>query len=238
MADNAQKNWLPDTLNRFGQKKAWEAIQQLGKALPASIASVLRPGVPVVQVKFELVAAPFTIPNVTCPVFGPQWIRMPLQVGMKGVVFPIDTYLGGVSGIGGGDAQLGVTPGNLSSLVFFPIGNANWEASEAPTSVVIYGPDGVIIRNVAKTISMTLSDTGIVFKGPVIFENVVTMQGNLQLGGSIESVDGGGAPYAGDLKTTGNVIANFGEAGQIGLTTHTHSSSTPGNQTSAPTAGT
>ncbi len=241
MADNAQKNWLQLSLNRFGQKKAAEAIQQLGKALPCSVAAIPVAGVPIVTVKFEVNAAPFTIPNVTCPLFGPEWIRYPVAVGTKGVVFPADAYLGGVSGIGDGVAQLGVLPGNLSALVFFPIGNKTWDPSESPNSLVLYGPDGVIIRDAEKKTTITLTVDGVVIQvqagKALTVEGNLIVSGNLQLGGTIEAQPGG-APYAGDIHTTGNVVAGFGTGDQVGLKTHTHTSATAGNPTSPPTAGT
>jgi len=165
VADNAQKTWLALSLNRLAQKKAVEAIQQMGKALPCSVAAIPVAGVPIVTVKFEIESAPFTIPQVTVPLFGPEWIRYPIAVGTKGVVFPADAYLGGMSGLGDGVAQLNQMPGNLSALVFFPIANKNWTASESPNSLVLYGPDGVIIRNTEKTVTLTISAGSIVAKG-------------------------------------------------------------------------
>lgn len=240
MADNAQKTWLPLSLNRLGQKKAAEAIQLLGKALPASIAAIPTAGVPIVTVKFEVNAAPFTIPNVTCPLFGPEWIRYPIAVGTKGVVFPADAYLGGVSGLGDGVAQLGQLPGNLSALVFFPVANKSWQASESPNSLVLYGPDGAIIRDAAKKTTITLTADGVTIDvqagKAVTINGVLIVKGNLQLGGTIEALAGGGAPYAGDIKTTGNVIAGQGTADQVALQTHIHPA--PGGNTGAPTPGT
>lgn len=244
MADNAQKTWFQISLNRFGEKKAAEAIQLLGKALPASIAAVPVAGVPIVEVKFEVNAAPFTIPNVTCALFGPEWIRCPMPVGTKGVVFPADLYLGGVTGLGGGVAEIGQVPGNLSALVFFPVGNKGWEASEAPTSLVLYGPDGVVIRDAAKRTTITLTADGVTIAleaGKALTVNGdVVVSGNLQIAGNIESETGG--TYAGDIKTAGDVIARFGAA-SVGLATHQH---TQGNDshgdaeqpTAAPTGGT
>lgn len=246
MADNAQKTWLPLSLNRLGQKKAAEAIQLLGKALPASVAAIPTEGVPIVTVKFEVNAAPFTIPNVTCPLFGPEWIRYPIAVGTKGVVFPADAYLGGVSGLGDGVAQLGQLPGNLSALVFFPIANKGWQASEAPRSLVLYGPEGVIIRDAEKKTTITLTVDGVTIDvqagKAVTINGALIVRDNLQLGGEIESFAGGGAAYAHDIKTTGGVVAGFGTGDQVGLQTHTHTQGPDSHgdteaPTAAPTAG-
>lgn len=75
---------------------------------------------------------------------------------------------------------------------------------------------------------------------PATVTGILQVNGDLQIGGAIKAI--GGGLYAGDLKTSGNVIAGFGGADQIGLQTHTHiyqevvvgSSPAP---TAAPTAG-
>lgn len=171
MADNAQKTPLAVSLDRLGNVKAADAIGQLGKALPCSVVSVSGS---IVTVKFE-VQSGYTLPNITCPVFGPQYIRYPLQVGDKGVVFPADAYLGGVSGLGGGVASL-TTPGNLSALVFFPIGNATWSAPDDPNAVVIYGPTGVIIRMADESVVLDLNPSKVDITGSV------RISGNLSVG--------------------------------------------------------
>ena len=245
MADNAQKTWLPLSLNRFGQKKAAEAIQLLGKALPASVAAIPTAGVPIFTVKFEVNAAPFTIPNVTVPLFGPEWVRYPIGVGTKGVVFPADAYLGGVSGLGDGVAQIGQLPGNLSALVFFPIGNSKWEANDEPETVLIYGPDGVVIRSVDKTAVMKVTKAENSWKPPagqpIVLDSNVIIKGGLALRGRITSEDGV-TPYDQNIETTGEVIAKFG-AGQVGLSSHQHAQANDSDgdaeqPTDAPTPGT
>lgn len=244
MADNAQKTWLNLTLNRFGQKKAAEAIQLLGKALPCSVTAIPTAGVPIVTVKFEIDATPFTIPPVTVPLFGPEWVRYPIAVGTKGVVFPADAYLGGVSGLGDGVAQLGQVPGNLSALVFFPIGNKAWAASEAPTSLVLYGPDGTIIRSEDKTATLKVTKDDNSWTPPagkpIVLNGNVIVNGNLQMSGSILAEDG--AVYAGNIETSGEITAKHG-AGAVGLSSHTHTQPNDSHgdveqPTASPTGGT
>ena len=179
---------------------------------------------------------PYTLPNVTVPLFGPEYVRYPIQPGCKGVVFPADAYLGGVSGLGGGVADLALR-GNLSTLVFFPIGNTSWSASDDANALVLYGPDGVIIRDMNKKTVFTLTENGIVITLQagkfVTINGGLIVNGNLQISGNIELATGG--TYAGDIKTTGNVIAGEGTADQVGLTTHIHPA--PGGNTGPPTAG-
>ena len=112
----------------------------------------------IVTVKFEVNSVQ-SLPQVTVPMFGPEYIRYPTQVGDKGVVLPIDVYLGGISGLGGGVATMAI-PGNLSSLIFFPVASTQWSTSENPNAVVIYGPDGGIMRDTANKASITVDSAG------------------------------------------------------------------------------
>ena len=156
MADNSQKKFFARSLNDFAQGKALDAIQILGKALPASVVAVAGS---IVTVKFEVVSG-FTLPQVTCPMFGPEWIRYPTQVGDLGIVIPADAYIGGVSGLGGGIADL-TLPANLSALVWLPIANANWSSTEDPNALVMYGPNGGILRTRDKHKTITVNADGI-----------------------------------------------------------------------------
>lgn len=206
MADNVHKTPLARTLNRIAQNNALSAIQLLGKALPASVIAVSGS---IVTVKFELNVL-FPLPTVTCPLFGPEYIRYPIQLGDRGVVFPADAYLGGISGLGGGVATLAI-PANLSALVFFPVGSTNFTAPDDPNSVVIYGPDGVIIRDRGNACSITLTPTGVTLKGNMV------ITGNLQVDGTMTGKAGSGS--------------------SVGLTTHTHPDPQGGNSGS-PNPGT
>ena len=90
---------------------------------------------------------------------GSEYIRLPIQPGCKGWVIPSDVYLGGMSGLGGGVAGL-EQRATLAALVWSPIGNTAWDASENPNAVVIYGPDGVIIRDHGNTALVSVDSQG------------------------------------------------------------------------------
>lgn len=222
MPTNAQKTPLARTLNEFAAQKARAAIAQLGKALPAQVVAVMGP---IVTVKFLIAAtqnSPYTLPQVTMPIVGAEYIRMPTQIGDKGVVYPADTYIGGVSGLGGGVADLSQR-GNLSTLVFFPIGNKNWSASDDPNAVVIYGPDGAIIRDMASRSVLTIDGTEIsaTSNGSTLTINATGISGTgvseviFQVGSVLFSIVGGvinfGGPtnFAGQGTGPGGVI-DFG----------------------------
>ncbi|WP_395264906.1 hypothetical protein V1605_18305 [Enterobacter soli] len=143
-------------MNRFTEQKFDEAFQAAGKVLPASI--VAQEG-KMVTVSFDLHDTPYVFPQVTIPLFGPQYIRYPMQPGDKGIVIPADTYLGGVSGQGGGIADL-TPPANLSALVFLPISNTEWDSVDGNV-VTIYGPEGVTIRDQGSNTTFLLTPDSI-----------------------------------------------------------------------------
>jgi len=158
MADNAQKTWFGRDMNRFAEGKVLDAIQLTGKSLPASVVAVFGS---IVEVKFEVDAAPFTLPHVIVPLAGPEWIRYPTQIGDKGRVSSSDARLGAMSGLGSGTPKL-TLPANLSALVFEPFGNKNWSTTDDAQAVVIYGPNGAILRTVDKNSTVTVNSSGIV----------------------------------------------------------------------------
>lgn len=256
MASNVQKTAIARTLNQFAERKVLGAMSLLGPALPASVKAVVSSGI--VTVNFELTGTPYTLPPVTVPLEGSEYVRLPIQAGCLGWVTPASAYLGGVSGLGGGTADLSPR-GNLSSLVFSPLGNKNWSPTENPNALVLYGPDGVIIRDLGKKNAMTLTPTGITFdvtdgtlvinipagqrvqiNGDAQVQNLDVL-GNINLTGSFFGA--GGTTYGADLKVGGDVIAGFGTGDQVGVQTHTHQYDRPTGasaptQTVKPTAGT
>lgn len=143
MSDNSQKTPFARSMNQFAEQKAISAIQTLGKSLPCHVVAVSGS---IVTVKFDLQTG-FTLPDVTCPMFGPEYIRYPTQVGDKGVAMSADAYIGGVSGLGGGVASLALRA-NLSALIFLPIANKDWSPTDNANAIVLYGPDGAVIRTV------------------------------------------------------------------------------------------
>jgi hypothetical protein len=142
---------LAQTLDNWHDKKTNAAFNLQGKSLPATVAAI---DGSIVTVNFE-VTSPFTLPQVKCPLFGPEYIRYPVRVGDKGFVVAADARLGGVSGLGGGTADLS-QPSNLGALVFFPIGNAKFYPVDA-TALVLY--------SVRASCSMTIAPSGVSITG-------------------------------------------------------------------------
>lgn len=212
MADNAQKTPFVTSINDAAMAKARAAIQVLGKNLPCSVVRVQGA---IVRVKFEVVAGVLPLPQVTMPLFGPEYIRYPIQVGDRGVAMSADAYLGGVSGLGGGTADL-TTRNNLAALVFFPVGNANWTTVD-PNAVIVYGPNGVVLRDQASNSIITLTPSQIV----------------MTRGATSVIINNAGVEIIGNLTVTGNMIGGSGGADQVNLQTHVHTGVQGGAGTTA-----
>jgi hypothetical protein len=204
-ANNAQKLPLARSLNMLAHRRAMDVISRLGQALPCSVTAVQGS---LVTVKCE-VSGPYTIPALTVPKAESQWLRTPTQVGDKGVVIPTDSLLNAVSGQGGNAPNVTSLVANLSALVFLPVSSKSFSASEDPNAVLIYGPDGVILRDSNSVCKLVLTPSGI----------VITTTGAVKINGN--------------LQVTGSIISGQGGADQVGLQTHTH----PSNG-SPPTPGT
>ena len=146
--------------NRLAVKRAFDAIQALGKALPCTIVGTAGQ---IVTVKIEANAPPFTLSEVTVPIATTinDWI--PVKAGDAGVLVPAAAYLGGISGIGGGTANLAAIPANLEALVFLPVSNAAWAAPGGDPAVrVVQGPDGVLLQDYAETATIKITSGAII----------------------------------------------------------------------------
>lgn len=119
-----------------------DAMQLMGKSLPCHVVAVTGP---LITVAFDLAPNVWTLPRITVPLFGPEYVRYPIQDGDKGYVIPVACPVGFSSGQASSPPDLS-QPGNLEALYFQPIGNATWQAVDGQ-AVVIYGPNGVTLRD-------------------------------------------------------------------------------------------
>jgi hypothetical protein len=222
MVDTAQKTPVARSLESFAQRKALSAIQLLGQSLPASVVTVVSSGI--VTIKFELTNVPFTLPQITVPIFGSEYIRLPIQVGMKGAVMAFDAYLGGMTGLGGGTADLTPRP-NLSNLSFVPLGSTSWSAVEDVNAVVLYGPNGAILRDAQGRIKLFLqpakAELDLPGGIPFVINGNVVINGGLGISGTITAPNG--STYAGNIHTSGTITGDTDVvAGGVSGKTHVH----------------
>jgi len=97
------------------------------------------------------------------PIAESKYIRLPVQIGDKGIILSASTNIGNVSGLGAGTPNLSISdiPGNLSACVFVPVANAKWPTVD-PNTVYILAPNsGTIIldcESVVATHNMSATD--------------------------------------------------------------------------------
>lgn len=197
-----QKLPLVKTLSVFGQRKALDEIEKRGHALPGHVVSV---NGPFVTVNFDL--EDVTLPQLTLPLPWPEYVRLPIQENDRGYAFPTMAYLGGVTGQGG-KARLASLQGNLSTLTWFPIANKSWGTVD-PNAVVLYGPNGVVLKDSAGHTTATLTPSGLVVtaqtsitfqvgsKSIVINSSGVTIEGKQWLAHEHSGVQTGGGNTGG-----------------------------------------
>ncbi|QGZ66266.1 hypothetical protein [Paraburkholderia acidisoli] len=101
---------------------------------------------------------PWTLPPITIPKAESQWLTEPTQIGDEGMTMPADAYLGGISGLGGGNADFRQR-GNLTALVFVPVGNKSFSPID-PNAAQIQGPNGTILRTTAGASSIVTNTDG------------------------------------------------------------------------------
>ncbi len=231
MSDNSLKKPLYSTLSQATQTKISDATQLEGKALPCHVVSV---DGAIITVAFD-VQSIFTLPKVSMPLFGPEYIRYPIQPGVKGMAVPADARLGYTSGRGGGIPDLS-QPSNLGALAFLPLGSTEWESVD-PNAVTVYGPNGVVLRDSGSGATFVLTPTSIAVMAPdscTITSGGSQMQltpSGWSMSGPIGNLQDGGAH-------TSPSIMNAAWSSMVTyLNAHTHSSSGTGPPSSPFTGG-
>jgi hypothetical protein len=222
MSDNDAKLWVQRDVQAVARTAAQEAIQSRGFVLPCQVTAVNpnnpATGAPLgysfVQVQFE-VTVPFTQPDGTqstftlppqiLPISQSQWLRVPVQIGDFGIAVRADTFLGGITGLGAGVANLGTNYGD--QLVFQPIGTTQFPAAPDPNKAWLNGPAGAVVSDAAQTAVITVAANLITLNAP---------SGTIQLQGA-GTVSGDAMIRASDLQTALNAFAT---AIQTWATTH------------------
>lgn len=161
--DNSQKTPLALSLETWNRQSAASTLQQTGRALPCTVVSKTGS---IVTVQFD-VDSPFTLPHVTMPLFGPEYIRYPIQVGDRGMTIAADARVVGVSGLSTSTSTLG-TPTNLACLAFLPLGNTQWFGVD-PNALVMYGPNGVVLQDTGGNSTFVLTPTSVAIHTPQSF---------------------------------------------------------------------
>ena len=158
MADEYLKLSQALSDNQTAQNRAADAVAALGKRLPCTVEQVVSSGI--VTVSIQVQGAPFTFPQLTVPVGWSEYTRLPVQVGCKGYLATADAQLGGVSGLGSGTASLSA-PANLGALMFYPVGNTQWQAVINGNTLVLYGEPNVQVQDKTGASTLNISPSAI-----------------------------------------------------------------------------
>jgi hypothetical protein len=207
-----QKIPVSQSLNQLVDRKIDDASLMSGRQYPCKVVGVTGS---VVTVAFDVTLPNQNLPQITVPVFGPEYIRYPIQVGDLGFLVSADVSIAKISGLGGGTASPDDTNwGNMSQLVFFPIGNKNWFSVDGNV-LFMYGPNGVELTTSNRDCTLVLSSTGI----------------SINLNGGNLTVNNGNVTINGNVTTNGTLTNNGTNVGS----THVHGGvQAGGSNTSTP----
>ncbi len=159
MASTSQKLNYSVTDNKVARDQAAGRVHDVSKRLPVSVVSIDKTN-SIITLKFETDGLPYTLPNVTVPLSGPEYIRYPIkpQMMMQGMTQPgdfgfvtsADTNIGNMSALGPSTPANFTLPANLAPLIFTLMGNANWTPHDDQTALMGYAPTGTIHRDTNK----------------------------------------------------------------------------------------
>lgn len=148
---NSQKFPFQKTINNIIRTGAEDREAIAGRSLPCHVVAVKGQ---IVTVQFDMLPDGVHYPEVTVPIATFPYIRYPIQKGDKGVTVAADVSLREVSGLGTGIANRAITF-SLVPLFFVPLSNAGW-TQEDPNKLVLYGPDGAILKTADGGSSVTV----------------------------------------------------------------------------------
>lgn len=203
MSNTEQKVPFAQSLNNYATRKISDAIKATGQALPCTVTAVQGS---IITVSFDVNSGNLTLPTVTIPHFGGEYIRYPTQVGDKGFVIPASVSLRKVSGLGTGTPDL-TDPGNLTALVFMPIANKNWSQVDG-SQVTIYGPGGVKIMTSGGNPYVNVTGDIIQVVNSEASVSVATSQIVLTVGGSSITIADSGVVITGKLTINGQLFTD------------------------------
>ncbi|MFJ7171639.1 phage baseplate protein [Citrobacter freundii] len=179
---NAQKLPFLRTLSEMMTNSGKEQAELKGRELPCHVVAVKGQ---IVTVQFDMLPEGINFPQITIPVATFRYIRYPIQPGDQGVTIAADVSLRGVSGLGTGMATLSYSM-SLTPLFFVPLANKDW-SEEDPRKIVLYGPDGAILKTEDGISSVTVAPDAIRQKSKAVYLDAqdIFLTGTIHLNGPI-----------------------------------------------------
>lgn len=162
MVDNVQKLPFGRAFQEGARRKVLEHIQLMSGRAPATLMKATDKTNTIWMVKFDTDQT-YTMPMITVPVHGSEFQRVPYQQGAKGFVGASDFETGNMTGLRATKSPVDFTrPGNLSSMVWHPLGNKDFKPAIDPNAHETYGADGGTVTHdgTAKSLVKTHKDKG------------------------------------------------------------------------------
>jgi hypothetical protein len=209
---NSQKISPLKVLAEFSQGAARDNTSLLGKVLPCHVVKVEDA---IVTVKFDVLPGDYNLPEVKIPLFGPEYVRYPIQIGDKGIAIAASVSIRDVSGLGVGLPDMS-SPPSLTALSFLPIGNVSWAAFD-PDQVTIYGPKGVLLQTTGADSSINIEPGKISITAADIYLNGIIHLNGLIVQDADQMPSGTTANLIGPVHVQNDVTAT-----NISTTDHTH----------------
>jgi len=207
---DALKLSLQQSLGMLNQAQMQGFDELSGKSLPCHVVAISGS---IVTIQFDMLPGRISFPQITIPVFGSEYVRLPIQEGDKGVTVPASVSLRGVTGLGTGLADM-TAPPSLTALFFMPMANVNWFAVD-PNILTMYGIHGATMMTTDGASSVKVTETQVAvssenvrLKGALYFDGPITQE---------SSGPGTGISLIGPVNVTLDVIS-----GSISLVNHTH----------------
>ena len=158
-------------------RRIFEEMQRFGGALPCTLKEI---NGAIVTLNIDIQDGVHTFPPITCPAHQSKYVREPFQPGDTGIVIPMRSYIGNVSGLGGGQSN-GQLQGNLSTLVFFPTGATSYQSVDG-NMLVLGGPSGTKIGKLGSVCTIVATDVGIVITNGDIVCDGISLKNHLHSG--------------------------------------------------------
>lgn len=242
--DNLNHLKNPEYQTSVGATRALidDALQINNFALPCHVIAVAGA---MITIQFD-VQSNYVLPQITVPLFGPEYIRYPIKATDLGVLVPINTQIGFTAGLAPRPPNLSLNSDacNLEGLFFMPVGNKNWVTVD-PQQVTVYAPNGITLRDTGSgavivlhptSITATIGSTSLAMSSSTITMTATTkitlVAPAIELDGQMtQGTNAGGYPATLQGPVT---VVNDVTAGGKSLEHHVHSGVQTGSGDSGP----
>lgn len=218
MSDSQKFPFVKGLMNVV-KTEADDRAEVAGRSLPCHVVKVEGQ---IITVQFDMLPDGTQYPQVKIPIATFPYIRYPIQVGDRGVTVAADVSLRGVSGLGAGIASKSFSM-SLVPLFFIPLSNAGWSEEDA-NKIVLYGPDGAILKTEDGASSITVEPGKITEKADAIYltaKDIYLVGGTIHLNGPIvqdpDQMTETTAKFIGPMDVQEDVVA-----GGVSLIAHPH----------------